>query len=123
MDRKAKWLVVAGTILTLMSIGMASASASAQDGARHHGPMQAFSDPNWQPGGQEGSSVKSMRPFSDLNWRPSIQTGPVGQSEPVGGGTDVPVIALIAALTSLAAGIGAFAGTLRFKRLRVTAGS
>jgi hypothetical protein len=120
MNRKARWIVVVGAILMLTSIGMASASA--QEPARHHGPMQAFSDPNWQPRHRAGYSVKTMQPFSDLNWRPSVPVGTVGQPEPVGGGTDVPVIALIAGLTSLAAGIGAFAGTLRFKRHRVTAG-
>jgi hypothetical protein len=121
MDRKARWIVLTGALLMLMGIGMASAQAN--EAGRQQGTMQAFSDPNWQPEGHRASSsVKSMQPFSDLNWRPAVQAGPVGQTEPVGGRSNVPVIALIAGLTSLAAGIGAFAGTLRFKRVRVSTG-
>jgi len=119
MDRKTRWLVVVGAILMLTSIGIVSASA--QEAAQHHGPMQAFSDPNWQPR-DPGSSVSTMQPFSDPNWRSPVRTGSVDQPQPVGGGANVSVVALIAGLTALAAGIGAFAGTMRFKKLRVSAG-
>jgi len=120
MKRSARWIVVLAAIPLLLSIGVSSASAKGGDSLR----MQAFSDPNWQPDGKKGSgySVKSMQPFSDLNWRPSVTTEPA-QPEPIGGGTNVPAVALIAGLAALAAGIGAFAATLRLKRVRIPTGA
>ena len=80
--------------------------------------MQPFSDPNWHPEHKGGGySVTSMQPFSDLNWTSPVTTGPAPEPEPIGGGTNVPAVALIAGLAALAAGIGAFAATLRLKRV------
>ena len=119
MNRSARWILVIGAIPLLLSLGVSSATAL---GGNRSGvtSMAPFSDPNWRPQAHGSSSGTSMAPFSDLNWKPSgsVGTAPVGQSEPVGGGIGVPIVALIAGLVALAAGVGAFAGTLQFKRLR-----
>jgi len=123
MNRSARWILVIGAIPLLLSLGVSSATAL---GGSRSGvtSMAPFSDPNWRPQAHGSSSGTSMAPFSDLNWKPSgsVGTAPVGQSEPVGGGIGVPIVALIAGLVALAAGVGAFAGTLQFKRLRAASG-
>jgi hypothetical protein len=126
MKRSARWIVVLAAIPLLLSIGASTASALGVYNSEptHEQPssMQPFSDPNWKPEGGHGYSVKSMQPFSDLNWKPSVTTEPA-QPEPIGGGTNVPAVALIAGLAALAAGIGAFAATLRLKRVRIPSGA
>ena len=124
MNRTARWIVLIAAIPLLLSIGASSATAIGS----HHAapaPMGAFSDPNWTPAGHRtGHTVMTRAPFSDLNWKPlsTVGTGRVEQPEPVGRGTDVPVIALILGLVALVAGIAAYAGTLRFKRMRIASG-
>ena len=124
MNRSARWIVLIAAIPLLLSIGVSSATAL---GSHHAAPisMGPFSDPNWKPAGhQAGPTVTTRAPFSDLNWKPpaTVGTGPVGQTKPVGRGTDVPMLGLILGLVALAAGIAAYAGTLRFKRMRIASG-
>ena len=130
MKRSVRWIVGIAAVPALLLLEASSAAAigTYHSEPTHSGPvsMQPFSDPNWQPEGG-GSSVTSMQPFSDPNWEPAVpatQPQPVAQpEEPTGGGTNVPAVALVAALAAIAAGIGAFAATLRLKRVRIASGT